>query len=184
MNCPKCKGYHLKPQKLDNGLVALSCDNCNGALLSIVQFIQWRATQKSSDVQSSGICEIDETSQLLHCLKCAGFMTKYKISNQTHNRLDLCFRCYETWIDSGEWQLLQQLDLYQRLDDIFSDQWQNHLLHNPNPDIENTIRAQPLSTPNKSKKCLTTNKVATYFLDSLYVPSDSTLFHVSISGLG
>ncbi len=130
MNCPKCKGYHLKPQKLDNGLVALSCDNCNGTLLSIVQFIQWRATQKDSDVKSSGICEIDETSQLLHCPKCAGFMTKYKISNQTHNRLDLCFRCYETWIDSGEWQLLQQLDLYQRLDDIFSDQWQNHLLHN------------------------------------------------------
>lgn len=31
----------------------------------------------------------------------------------------------------------------------------------PNPDLENTIIAQPLSTPSKSKKGLTTNKVAT-----------------------
>ncbi len=128
MNCPKCDGYHLKPQKLDNGLVALSCDNCHGSLLSIVQFIQWRATQKNTDDKNNVICEIDETSQLLYCPKCSGFMTKYRISNHTHNRLDLCFRCYEVWIDSGEWQLLSQLDLQQQLDDIFSDRWQNNLV--------------------------------------------------------
>ena len=56
--------------------------------------------------------------------------------------------------------------------------------YNPNPDIVNTIIAQPLSTSSKSKKYLTTNKVVTYFLDSLYTPSDCTLFRVSISGFG
>ncbi len=128
MNCPKCQGYHLKPKKLDNGLIALSCDHCKGSLLSIVQFIQWRDTQETKGNTSQTICEIDETSDLIYCPKCSGFMTKYQISNQTHNRLDLCFRCYETWIDSGEWQLLQQLDLQKNLESIFSEKWQKHLL--------------------------------------------------------
>ena len=127
MNCPKCKGYHLKPQKLDNGLIAITCDNCHGTLLSIIQYFQWREIQQIPDNQSNTICEIDETSQLLHCPKCTGFMTKYKISHQTHNRLDLCYRCYEVWIDSGEWQLLYQLDLQHNLENIFSEKWQKQM---------------------------------------------------------
>ena len=54
----------------------------------------------------------------------------------------------------------------------------------PNPDIENTIIAQPFSTPSKSKKQLITNEVSSYFLDLLYALIDSTLIRVSISGLG
>lgn len=130
MNCPKCEGYHLKPKRLENGLVTLSCDNCHGSLLSIVQFIQWKEAQNTFPIQSDSIVEVDESSGLLNCPKCCGFMTKYKICEQTHNRLDLCFRCYETWIDSGEWQLLQQLDLHQQLEKIFTETWQNHLVQN------------------------------------------------------
>lgn len=119
----------FKTQKIRQWLIALSCDNCQGSLLSIVQFIQWRDTQETKENSSQSICEIDETSDLIYCPKCSGFMTKYQISNQTHNRLDLCFRCYETWIDSGEWQLLQQLDLKKKLENIFSESWQNNLVH-------------------------------------------------------
>lgn len=126
MNCPKCKNYHLKPYKLDNGLLVLLCDNCQGTLLSIVQYIQWRELQPTIN-KINTICEIKETHELLHCPKCSGFMTKYHISNKTHNRLDLCFRCYETWIDSGEWQLLQQLDLHTNIENIFSEGWQNNV---------------------------------------------------------
>lgn len=128
MNCPKCKGYILKPKKQENGLIALSCDKCHGELLSIIHYIDWSSKNENNVVSTGSIHEIDETKQLINCPKCSGFMTKYKISNQTHNRLDLCFRCYETWIDSGEWQLLQQLELHNVLPSIFSDEWQNKIL--------------------------------------------------------
>ena len=54
----------------------------------------------------------------------------------------------------------------------------------PNLDTENTFRAQLLSTPSKFKKSLTTNKVATYFLNLLCAPISSTLIRVSITGFG
>ena len=54
----------------------------------------------------------------------------------------------------------------------------------PNPDIENMIIAQSLSTPSKPRKYLITNEVTTNFIDLLYVPIDCTLIRVSISGFG
>ncbi len=55
---------------------------------------------------------------------------------------------------------------------------------NPKPDSENTIIAQPLSTPSKPRKYLITNEVTTNFIDLLYVPIDCTLIRVSLSGFG
>lgn len=129
MHCPNCQGNILKPKKLENGLITLACDNCNGALLSVLQYIHYRDI--TGDIHPSDITsvfEIDESSHALDCPKCSGFMTKYRISNQTNNRLDLCFRCYEVWFDTGEWQLLQQLDLQNKLPDIFSHEWQKQLV--------------------------------------------------------
>ena len=128
MNCPKCKGYILKPKKHENGLISLSCDKCHGGMLSIIHYIDWSKKNKNNVTSDNEIHKIDETKQLINCPKCFGFMTKYKISNQTHNRLDLCFRCYEIWIDSGEWQLLQQLELDKKLPNIFSQEWQKNIV--------------------------------------------------------
>ena len=54
-------------------------------------------------------------------------MTKYKISGEINNRLDLCDHCGEVWIDSGEWQLLAALDLQDRMGAIISEPWQRKL---------------------------------------------------------
>lgn len=128
MNCPICEGYILKPKRQENGVITFSCDNCHGALLSIIHYIDSSRSNRKATYVTHAINQIDDTKELINCPKCSGFMTKYKISNQTHNRLDLCFRCYETWIDSGEWQLLQQLELENQLPNIFSQEWQDKIV--------------------------------------------------------
>jgi len=126
MNCPKCNGYRLKPQKLENGLLAFACDNCQGSLLPMLQYLQW-AEYHSTTIDRCTEFKSDETSQALLCPKCSGLMTKYRISAQSENRLDICNRCYETWLDSGEWQLLKHLHVLDKLPKIFTEAWQKNI---------------------------------------------------------
>ncbi|MCF6299962.1 MAG: tetratricopeptide repeat protein [Proteobacteria bacterium] len=88
-------------------------------------------------------------------------------------------------------QLMYDLD-HKTLSKVLSYGWLLFVLYSwiglpmyyPNPDIENTIIAQSLGTPSKSKKHHITNKVTRYFLDSLCIPMAYTLIRISISGLG
>lgn len=54
-------------------------------------------------------------------------MTKFQIGHQSNQKLDLCTGCDEAWLDKGEWQLLKQLDLYNKLPKIFTDAWQRNI---------------------------------------------------------
>ena len=54
-------------------------------------------------------------------------MSKFNIGNDTHNRLDMCISCDEAWLDAGEWELLKQLGLHDKLARIFTEEWQRDL---------------------------------------------------------
>jgi Zn-finger nucleic acid-binding protein len=54
-------------------------------------------------------------------------MTKYRLSGTVANRLDVCHLCDEAWLDGGEWQLLEQLQLSDKLPAVFTDTWQRKL---------------------------------------------------------
>jgi Zn-finger nucleic acid-binding protein len=54
-------------------------------------------------------------------------MTKYRLSGTVANRLDVCSLCDEAWLDGGEWQLLEQLQLSDKLPAVFSDTWQRKI---------------------------------------------------------
>jgi len=55
---------------------------------------------------------------------------------------------------------------------------------NPNPDSENTMIAQVLDAPRKSRKNFITNEVTLVFLDFLCTSVTCTLKRISISGFG
>ena len=54
-------------------------------------------------------------------------MTKFRISGDVTNRVDVCVSCDEAWLDQGEWELLESLQLSLKVTSIFSDAWQRHI---------------------------------------------------------
>jgi len=64
------------------------------------------------------------SSPALVCSKCSHIMTKFSISGETSNKVDVCATCHEAWLDAGEWQLLGTLRLQGKLAEIVSEPWQ------------------------------------------------------------
>jgi Zn-finger nucleic acid-binding protein len=129
MNCPQCKGYQLEPKELEPGLVAGSCSKCQGALVSLMNYRFWADQQEptKANEKRSDLVETVDNSKAQLCPKCAKLMTKFQIGSGSSNRLDLCTGCDEAWLDHGEWQLLKQMDLADKLPKIFTDAWQRNI---------------------------------------------------------
>lgn len=130
MQCPSCKSGSLKPTRIDDSLPALACGECEGALISLLYYRDWaernRAALDEPADTTLAVAENGErdSSAALNCPKCSRFMTKYKVSGCSANRLDLCGGCDEAWLDGGEWELLKALQLSGSLPSIFTDAWQ------------------------------------------------------------
>jgi len=129
MICPSCKKGPLRPTKLEESLPALSCTQCHGFLLSMLSYRMWVESNPNSVNQTHDheIEELNDSSKAMTCPKCQKFMSKYRISGETLNKLDSCGNCGELWIDNGEWQLLQSLGLINKLSSILSDPWQSNI---------------------------------------------------------
>lgn len=132
MNCPTCKTQRLKPVKLADDLPAESCGHCQGALVSLLSYRIWLerhpvASQLAADRNTNVCVEPEDTSHALVCPKCAGLMTKYRIAAETENKIDLCVRCNEVWLDNGEWELIKFLELADKLPQVFYDSWQKQI---------------------------------------------------------
>lgn len=128
MKCPQCKGYELEPKELEPGLIVGACPKCSGTLVSLLNYRFWADQQKhDTSAPSNDIVETEDNAKAQVCPKCAKLMTKFQIGSEAVNRLDLCNGCDEAWLDKGEWTLLKQLDLADKLPKIFTDAWQRNI---------------------------------------------------------
>lgn len=129
MKCPTCRRTDLAPVKLADELPALGCSECEGALVSLLYYRDW--AERTHHPQHEGEPEpkvnATETPTALTCPKCSRLMSKFRISGKQHNRVDLCAGCDEAWLDGGEWELLQELNLRARLPEIFTPHWQKRV---------------------------------------------------------
>ena len=127
MYCPTCKEKLLKPTKIEQGLPAMGCSHCGGALLSLLHYRDWRERGHFKDMERANPYTkivVDDSTKALTCPICSRLMTKYKITSDKTNRLDLCANCDEAWLDGGEWTLLKALELTNQLPAVFTDAWQ------------------------------------------------------------
>lgn len=131
MKCPACHGSDLEPKQLETGLIAGSCQQCDGALLSLINYRFWaQNSELSNEVNEESVSvDVPEATEekAMVCPKCARLMTKFKIGLMTANQLDLCSHCDEAWLDQGEWRLLKQLELHGQLPKIFTESWQRNI---------------------------------------------------------
>jgi Zn-finger nucleic acid-binding protein len=129
MHCTTCKSTTLEPKEIEPGLIAAACPQCEGSLISLMNYRYWvdryAAGSTSPKVDNAGM--VIETKGAHTCPKCSRLMTKYQMGLNAHNKLDLCAACDEAWLDKGEWQLLKELDLQDMLPKIFTDAWQRNI---------------------------------------------------------
>ena len=130
MKCPVCSNTELRPTMIEELLPSMGCDQCKGSLVALLYYRHWAENHKPpQDTNSpSELSEVPaDTTNALRCPKCERIMTKYRLSGTVANRLDVCPSCDEAWLDGGEWELLEQLHLSDRLPSVFTDTWQRKL---------------------------------------------------------
>ena len=130
MYCPTCKDTVLKPTKIEHGLPVKGCAKCGGALISLLHYRDWREHDHFDSMEKQELSSdiiMDDSKDALTCPICNRLMTKYRISSETSNRLDLCLNCDEAWLDNGEWTLLKSLEISDKLPKVFTDAWQYKL---------------------------------------------------------
>lgn len=131
MQCPKCKDTNLKPTKIDEGLSAMGCNQCQGAFISLLYYRDWAeragVASEAPSVELLKGLESEDSSSALTCPKCSRLMQKFRISGCSSNRLDLCMSCDEAWLDGGEWELLKALELSKEMPIVFTEEWQRQV---------------------------------------------------------
>jgi len=130
MKCPHCKTSDLKPTMIEEFLPAMGCDTCHGSLLSLLYYRHWAEAQKapaSEPRSADAALETPDTTAAITCPKCTRVMAKYKLSGRISNRVDVCSTCDEAWLDGGEWELLEALQLSHKMPTIFTDAWQRRI---------------------------------------------------------
>src|SRR4029434_1283502 len=110
----------------------MGCDTCHGSLVSLLYYRHWAETQKlvpqpQVAAESSGPVATCDTTSALVCPKCARVMAKYKLTGTVANRVDVCSTCDEAWLDGGEWEVLEALQLSKELPAILTDAWQRRI---------------------------------------------------------
>jgi Zn-finger nucleic acid-binding protein len=129
MHCSSCKTARLEPRELEPGLIAAVCQQCDGALVSLMNYRFWLDRYGTTgDQESTRPLDVpDEQPGVRACPKCSRLMTKYQMGINSSHKIDLCAACDEAWLDKGEWQLLKHLDLHGKLPRIFTDAWQRNI---------------------------------------------------------
>lgn len=130
MKCPVCTTTELRPTMIEDLLPSMGCERCKGALVALLYYRHWAEHHKPAPETAAPttISEVPaDSTNALRCPKCERIMTKYRLSGTIANRLDVCNLCDEAWLDGGEWELLEQLQLSDKLPAVFTDSWQRKL---------------------------------------------------------
>lgn len=153
MKCPRCQTTDLKPTMIEEYLPAMSCEACEGSLVSLLYYRHWAETQKPAEETARAAAEIEtsDTAKALVCPKCSRIMTKYKLTGSVSNRLDVCGLCDEAWLDRGEWELLEALQLSLTLPAVFTERWQRRIRREQSEETRRAILRRTLGEAGAQK---------------------------------
>jgi Zn-finger nucleic acid-binding protein len=176
MKCPRCKTPDLKPTMIEEYLPAMGCETCHGSLVSLLYYRHWAETQKPAEGVPTTMgtsVETSDTTAAVICPKCARVMAKYKLTGTVSNRVDVCSTCDEAWLDRGEWELLEALQLSLKMPAIFTDAWQRRIRRELSEETRRSILTRMVGEEGTArveefKRWLTGNEHKSHVLAYLY----------------
>jgi len=135
MDCPKCKTPNLNQVQLPQKLPAHQCENCHGNWLNGDAYKIWQSSQISEVIEYNKLTWIDQNKQdftpsdydnkASFCPECRQYLSRGKVSINPPFYVERCPQCKGIWCDGGEWEMLNQLNLHNQLDNLFSSEWQS-----------------------------------------------------------
>jgi Zn-finger nucleic acid-binding protein len=161
---------------IEEDLPAMGCGTCHGSLVSLLYYRHWAETQKAPSGEpghASTALETTDTTTAIACPKCDRLMAKYKLTGRVSNRLDVCSTCDEAWLDGGEWELLEALQLSLKMPAIFTDAWQRRIRHELTEDSRRSILSRMIGEDGTAKveafrDWLAKNKHKSHIMTYLY----------------
>lgn len=126
MKCTSCKNGTLEQSYFEGLFACHSCSNCGGELILLGDFLRWQELNPNVDLSVEAKVDVvaEDTSRAMLCPLSGTLMTKYRIAADTEHRLDLSPSINAVWLDKGEWSLLKEKGLANKLAEIFTDHWQ------------------------------------------------------------
>lgn len=129
MKCTSCQQGTLESGFIDNLFPAKVCNHCGGNWILVEDFAAWREQNPNYEFAESVEVdeEMEESSKALLCPATGAIMSKFRISANTHHRVDYSAVVGGIWLDKGEWQLLKDAGVAGSLNHIVTKSWQHKL---------------------------------------------------------
>lgn len=137
MKCSSCKNGNLERSYFEGLFACHSCSNCGGDLILLGDFLRWQELNPEVDLAVEAKVDVvsEDTSRAMLCPLSGTLMTKYRIAADTEHRLDLSPSINAVWLDKGEWSLLKEKGLANKLAEIFTDHWQRGVREEETADV-------------------------------------------------
>jgi Zn-finger nucleic acid-binding protein len=145
--------------------------------LSLLYYRHWAETHKppASEPANAGATPetTTDTTTAITCPKCSRVMAKFKLSGRVSNRVDVCSTCDEAWLDGGEWELLEALQLSHKMPAILTDAWQRRIRRELTEETRREILTRMIGADGTAKveefrTWLARNKHKSHILTYLY----------------
>ncbi len=157
MQCTSCKTGQLQSSTLDTTLICHTCDNCGGHWIKLENYIEWHKIQdpQQAVVDEIGV-EVDtlhtkESANALLCPESGAIMTKFHITSDTSHKIDWCNQSSSIWLDKGEWSLLKEKGVADKLNQIFSQEWQEKIITETSRNNREALLIDKLGEENYSR---------------------------------
>lgn len=115
--------------KLDRGLPAHHCKDCEGNWISSSAYWYWLEQQGVNLAENAAPASMSvmDNQQAKLCPECGTIMIMYRVGHQLDFTLDQCGSCNGVWFDKNEWEGLKSHNLHDDIHLIFTAPWQNQV---------------------------------------------------------
>lgn len=133
MKCTCCKTGELQLAKLEENFPCYTCNSCGGHWIHLDDYFKWQEQQPAMTAVVDEInVEVDaidgeliDSTDALLCPESGAIMTKYRITSDTEHKIDWSEK--GIWLDKGEWESMKEKGVADKLNQIFSEQWQSRI---------------------------------------------------------
>jgi Zn-finger nucleic acid-binding protein len=130
MQCPVCKTEKCSPVELEENLKAASCETCGGYWISNQNYSTW-LKRHGETIPEKPFSEVEFDVSDVHdaklCPDCNRILLKYKVGHGLDFFVDHCPGCGGIWLDTNEWNALQDKNLHDEIHKMFSTSWQTQI---------------------------------------------------------
>lgn len=126
------------------------CRRCGGMWIPAIGYGEWLERDREDGEAEQDVevpeFELRDGPFLRRCPTCAYILGRYRVGPEVPFTIDRCHKCGGIWLDAHEWEVLKAKRLHQRLNMIFTQEWQEGLRRRQAAEEEDAYRRRILGS--------------------------------------